>query len=275
MAYIDINHSNPLPFIRIGDRAFCHQDWSWDSRTQMHWKGFNLWYIAGGTGTLIADNQHYVLSPGDCFLLRMWEHHQGANQSSETLNIPWVVFNYHDKDGKSLTPGHIRALPPRYRRISNISFFNDIFQRIIDAHKSGNIPSALFWLEAALKEMADEDERRTKRARPQAQVQKINLLCGEIQENPAAPYDIGRLARKAGYSVDHFIRIFRGIKNTTPMEFIIQSRLNAAGNLLLFSTHSIAEISDKLGYSDQFSFSRQFKTKMGMSPAQYRVKHLA
>jgi AraC family transcriptional regulator, arabinose operon regulatory protein len=277
MSYIDIYYPRPQVKIRMADRAICPSDFHWDNRSQMHWKGFNIWYIARGTGRLKVEGTEYVLSPGDCFLLRLWEHHIGINGNPGALIIPWVVFNYFDRRGKGLTPEYLRTLPPRYRRMSNIAFFNDLMQHIIDRSKAGDDAAALFWLDAALKEMAVEDERQKQEKQGRRRENTVNLfdlLCTEIQENPGKRYRIEELAQKQGCSRDHFIRLFREAKGTTPMDFIIQARMDAASNLLLFSEHTLAAIAERLGYADPFIFSRQFKRKTGLSPSQYREKHL-
>jgi len=36
---------------------------------------------------------------------------------------------------------------------------------------------------------------------------------------------------------------------------------------------SIAEVSNSVGYPDQFVFSKQFKKTIGLSPSYYRSKH--
>ena len=51
--------------------------------------------------------------------------------------------------------------------------------------------------------------------------------------------------------------------------------MSEAQNLLLYSDKSIAKISEKLGFCDQFYFSRLFKKRFGLSPLQYRKKGIA
>jgi AraC-like DNA-binding protein len=46
--------------------------------------------------------------------------------------------------------------------------------------------------------------------------------------------------------------------------------MNYAVELIHDSKLTIAEIAEKLGYCDQFHFSRQFKKALGKSPIQFR-----
>ena len=53
-------------------------------------------------------------------------------------------------------------------------------------------------------------------------------------------------------------------------EYINDTIMFEAGQLLLKTNLSILAVSEKYGFSDQFYFSRRFKEKFGMSPRKYR-----
>jgi len=52
----------------------------------------------------------------------------------------------------------------------------------------------------------------------------------------------------------------------------LRLRLERAVTLLRESSQTISQISDALGYRDVGFFSRQFKQKMGFSPAMFRKR---
>jgi AraC family transcriptional regulator, arabinose operon regulatory protein len=270
MSYIDISPSTPCPAIVAAAQANCGGSWTWDSKNQMHWKGFNLWFVAGGRGTLQVEGETYALTAGDCFLLRMWERHRGKNGNAEILRIPWVVFNFLDKRGKSLTPEHLRRLPPRHRRINNIAFFSGLMERIIRCRDNGETEGARFWLNAALKEMELQDAEIRKKAEPDPLSGAFRALAARLSENPGRRVPVSAQAGKAGYSTDHFIRLFKSRVGMTPGEYLIQARIAAACNRLLMSDAGLSVISEELGYSDPFAFCKQFKLKTGLSPTRYR-----
>lgn len=83
-------------------------------------------------------------------------------------------------------------------------------------------------------------------------------------------YSVKALAKQCHYSQDHFIRVFRKYVGMTPLEFIIQAKVEKAMQLLLMSSMTIQGIAGILGYSDAFTFSKQFKAKTGVSPSEYR-----
>jgi len=55
------------------------------------------------------------------------------------------------------------------------------------------------------------------------------------------------------------------------MAYRNELRLVKAAQLLLHSNLRIADIGDRVGYSEQAFFSRIFRKHLGMSPRQYRT----
>lgn len=58
-------------------------------------------------------------------------------------------------------------------------------------------------------------------------------------------------------------------------EYIDNTVLEKSKLELIISSASIGEISDKLGFCDQFYFSRKFKEKYGETPSEYRKNNIA
>jgi len=71
-------------------------------------------------------------------------------------------------------------------------------------------------------------------------------------------------------SVDHFIRVFKQWTGQTPAQYILDTRVKAAAHELLFTDGSIDSIAEETGFRDRFYFSRVFKRRMGLAPAEYR-----
>lgn len=70
----------------------------------------------------------------------------------------------------------------------------------------------------------------------------------------------------------YFSRKFSEKMNISPKRYIINKRIERAKELLDFTDASICEISNSVGYEDQFYFYRIFKKYTGMSPTEYRNK---
>lgn len=79
---------------------------------------------------------------------------------------------------------------------------------------------------------------------------------------------IGALAQIAGVSMSQVERDFLGLFGVSPLKY--QTRLKIQASLDLLEHMPITHVALACGYSDQSAFSRQFRTVVGSSPAQYR-----
>lgn len=64
--------------------------------------------------------------------------------------------------------------------------------------------------------------------------------------------------------------LFKKFIGQTPIDYILKIRMERACSLLTNDNLSISEVSNSIGYSDQFVFSKQFKKSMGETPSAFR-----
>ena len=81
------------------------------------------------------------------------------------------------------------------------------------------------------------------------------------------------LASLENLSNSRYVTVFKKHMGKSPNEYIIELRLQFAKNLLDNTNMSIKQISERVGYSDQYFFSRIFKKYLGISPQGYRNKN--
>ncbi len=78
------------------------------------------------------------------------------------------------------------------------------------------------------------------------------------------------LAKACNMNINSFREKFRRETDLPPGRYIIIRRIDTATKLLLRDELSIGEIADLLGYSDIYTFSKQFRKFRGISPSAYR-----
>lgn len=81
---------------------------------------------------------------------------------------------------------------------------------------------------------------------------------------------IEMLADKANTSESHFARIFKQETGTSPINYVIEARLDMAKKLLQLGEKSITEIALECGFNSSSYFSTTFMNKTGMSPSKYQ-----
>lgn len=91
------------------------------------------------------------------------------------------------------------------------------------------------------------------------------MLRNQVQEK----FSIEELAHKAGLNVSEFFKRFKLEYGTSPGQYHIEQRLRKSLQMLTGSVLKVAEIAHSVGYDDEYYFSRIFKQKLGISPADY------
>jgi AraC-like DNA-binding protein len=81
---------------------------------------------------------------------------------------------------------------------------------------------------------------------------------------------LSQMSNIAGLSERRFRDVFKRITGYQPKKYYDMLRIKTAAYLLKNSNYSVDEISNKLGFSNRFHFSKAFKKIHGLSPAKYR-----
>ena len=81
------------------------------------------------------------------------------------------------------------------------------------------------------------------------------------------------LASQSFISEVYFRRLFTNHFGISPKQFILNLRITKAKQLLTEGFESIASISEKCGFSNQYHFCRVFKERCGITPSEYRGAH--
>src|ERR1700722_10862761 len=103
-----------------------------------------------------------------------------------------------------------------------------------------------------------------------ARFRNLENVLRFMKKNINTTLTISEMAEQAGLSPPHFSRLFSQQAGVPPMEYFIHMKIQRACRFLTLTPLSIKEISSRLGYSDQYYFSRIFHKVMGIPPAAYR-----
>ena len=80
---------------------------------------------------------------------------------------------------------------------------------------------------------------------------------------------LAEVARQCGLSIGHFSRAFRQSLGTTPHQWLVQRRLDAAKELIR-SWMPLSNVALSCGFADQSHLTRVFTREVGASPAAWR-----
>ncbi len=94
-------------------------------------------------------------------------------------------------------------------------------------------------------------------------------LARDILEHEGEVMSIAQVARHAGVSRYHFIRLFEAAFGTTPHRYRTGARLQRARRLLASGT-PVTEVCIEVGFSSLGSFSTLFARSVGEAPSRYQ-----
>lgn len=95
-----------------------------------------------------------------------------------------------------------------------------------------------------------------------------------IQNHCTAATTVDELAELYGSSRENFSRRFSAVFNCPPKQHLNNAITRKAAEMLLKTPLLNKEIAGKLGFANEFYFSRFFKKNTGYSPALFRKNHL-
>ncbi|MEI7730965.1 MAG: helix-turn-helix domain-containing protein [Verrucomicrobiota bacterium] len=94
-----------------------------------------------------------------------------------------------------------------------------------------------------------------------------------MHQDFAEPLTTPKLAAIAGLSRSQFERVFHRLFGTSPREYLLRVRVNAACRLLTGTDRKCTDIALATGFYDHSHFSRLFQRIMGIAPQHYRRRH--
>ncbi|HOV69332.1 MAG TPA: AraC family transcriptional regulator, partial [Clostridia bacterium] len=202
----------------------------------------------------------YELIPGDYFIFDLRREYICTHNPGNPLCVYAAEFHILDKQGNK-TILNLNSIPSRIR-MDNMHLQLGLWENAVNCYWDYDKAHFDIWLKAILLQLIT--------FKGKAEENKIiDNLCFEILNNPEKTFTLSYLSSKSGYSENHLIRLFKKYRNTTPHEFCMRAKIEKAKSLILYSNMSLTKISQSLNFYDINHFSKQFKKRVGVSPADY------
>ena len=101
---------------------------------------------------------------------------------------------------------------------------------------------------------------------------KLLPILQYIDKHYTEKIQIAELSKIIHVCDDRMIRLFKEVTGETPVEYILNLRVEHALKLLMEDNLSIAEIAEKTGFGSATYMTRVFKQKLGITPGKYKQK---
>ena len=212
-----------------------------------HWhEEFELNEVREGRGILLLDGERYAVSAGDILIIPPNALHAAYPEKGSVFHYDALVFHPSMLGGgvdRSVTD----CVNPLVR--------GDLLL------KSGLL-QLVYLLEA--------DGPPRPRAEERLDHQRIRPALSYLAEHYAEPVTVGQLAGYCNLSKSYFMGCFKRATGMSAMEHLCQLRIRAACEALGKTSRGVSEIAADCGFQNLSGFNRQFKKRVGCSPAQYR-----
>jgi len=93
-----------------------------------------------------------------------------------------------------------------------------------------------------------------------------------VAEHYVDPSPVGAMTRLSGLPERTFIRRFVNATGLSPLDYVHALRLEEAKQILETEDLSVEAIAEQVGYADTSFFGRLFRRRVGLTPAQYRLR---
>lgn len=258
-----MTHPDHLPGLTIRSRPqfyHCEPGWHW-SPTPL--PDYDLWHVLNGRGTLTLAGQDYPLVPGATFVLAPGAAPRGRQDEHHRLHVFAVHFIPED-DGPL-------PIPPPGLVLRDRAWFAALAQRCAACGRRGD-PLGQSQSRLLLGQMLLHLWEEALCPPPSPGDARIAEMTQRIAREPGRAWSVTDLAREACLSRSQFTRRFQAVNGLSPTQFVIQTRLERAAQLIRETDMTLTQIAAALGYPDLYFFSRQFKKRFGHPPSLLRKR---
>ncbi|MBS0633546.1 MAG: helix-turn-helix transcriptional regulator [Verrucomicrobia bacterium] len=230
---------------------------------------FGMTYILRGQGTYRDD--HGIERPvtqDDAVLFFPGRPHACGTKPGEFWDEFWFEFDGPVFD-LMLQKGLLDPRQPVHHASGSDYWFRRLFDIVSAQHSAKETPAHLTisrFVLALMELLADSRSAQPPAPQPDW-VEKARALLADEHMTAGK---IALVARKLGFTYDTFRKRFRAELGYSPGQFYMDARIDRAAALLHKGGESVKTISARLGFCDEFHFSRCFKRRMGQSPTEFR-----
>jgi AraC-like DNA-binding protein len=99
---------------------------------------------------------------------------------------------------------------------------------------------------------------------------RLRRVLAWVQAEPGREVTLERLSAVAAASPATVTRLFRQHLSTSPLAWVLQTRIEVAKVLLTTTALPVSQVARRAGFTDSYYFSRQFRAHTGLSPSTWR-----
>lgn len=271
--------NNPLEFdeiylLQIG-RLYCKKSTVVD--THVHTDLFELTIVTSGAGIITTNGVETRVKNGDIYLSMPGDIHRIETDEENLLKYDFMAFRLKNNQYKL----EFERISEEYHSSKTRTFENEQIRRLT-ANAIAELSSSDMYTNELLNSIFRQiliylirDFQNTPPTVHPDNLTNSEILCFKlmnyIDTHIYTMKKLSEICDVTGYSYGYISVLFKKTTSQKIYDYYNRRRVNAACLLLKENKLSVTEISETLGYSSVYAFSKAFKKIVGLSPQGYKT----
>ena len=231
---------------------------------------FHMILILQGQDQFFVANHPLTLNEGQCIIVPPETDHtyaNSANVNTEHLELKFTITN---------PAMHARILRVSGQVLEN-ELANTLFKHILheyatQCNPADDAPAA--YLTALLHALTEDDRHQSPRQFTYVDASSCSILAQRVihylESHYAEDISLDTLATALGYNKTYLCGVFKKDTDLTILDCLNTIRIRRAAELIVYSDHSLSQVSELCGFSSVSHFNRVFLKYVGATPGQCR-----
>ncbi|OUS75686.1 hypothetical protein B1748_16430 [Paenibacillus sp. MY03] len=222
-----------------------------------------LIFVRKGLVHIIEADEEYYIGPGQVFFMKHGVRHYGHKKTQAGSEWNWITFT----PAASPTPGSVDM---KWLEVEDYQRTCVRLTKLLDHYISGSDYDELKLKVGTLDLLLDlYREINRKRSGNQKLVTDVKKFVHSHVHEEIRSTD---LTRSLAMNYSYISRVFSKTAGLSIQRYIMEQKIKEAIRLFSESSMNISQISEKLGYSNPYYFTRVFKQVTGTNPTSFLKK---
>ncbi|KQY87814.1 hypothetical protein ASD24_08260 [Paenibacillus sp. Root52] len=223
-----------------------------------------------GTGRLYIGHKQYVFSSGRIYPLAPGESYQIEHDDKVALQyvvVEYDVFHVLTDDPELYT----RSLFEHRNKLGGYAYaqLSGILESMLpmrEYHTYSEYAGLNVQFQKLMGMMINRYTSLETELSPEG---KVNSTIKYVDEHYAEEITVQKLAKLAGLRSAQYTTLFRQLTGRKPLDYVNHVRIQIAKEWLGKSDEPLRDIASRVGFKDEYYFSRRFRQSTGFAPRQY------
>ena len=231
---------------------------------------FHMFLVCHGQAQFVVADRALTLNEGQCLIVPPDTLHSYANTTDTTTDYMEIKFTLPK------TSMHARAMQISGQILEN-KLANTLFKQILEEYSTkfnpaDDAPAA--YLSALLHALTEDCQRPNSREFTYMDASECSEVAQQVirylENHYAEDVSLDALAAALGYNKTYLCGVFKRDTNLTILDCLNTIRIRRAAELIVYSDHSLSQVSELCGFSSVSHFNRVFLKYVGTTPGQCR-----